>query len=138
MFYLQFCGGLLKKTLLGRSTHYLGHCTYFSSKYFEETLLPKSAIMFTPASLRKLDTVLSPINPLPNYAYLIFVLILKNYGTKHSYYQIPIIMNCLVLSSNSVWLKAKISNIFNQSYSQILNDHTYEIFCEDKVVEYLR
>ena len=62
----------------------------------------------------------------------------KNHLTKNSYDQIPIIMNCLVLSSNLVWLTAKINNSFNQSYSQILNDHTYEIFCEDKVVEYLR
>ena len=111
--------------------------TYFSSKqYFEETLLPKSAIMSTSASLSKLDIVLSPINPLPNYAYLIFVL--KNDWTEHSYYQIPIIMNGLMLRSNSVWLKAKINNILHQSCSQILNDHTYEIFYEDKVVEYLR
>ena len=57
---------------------------------------------------------------------------------KNSYYQIPIIMNGLMLRSNSVWLKAKINNILHQSCSQILNDHTYEIFYEDKVVEYLR
>ena len=85
--------------------------TYFSSKYFEETLLPKSAIMSTFASLRKLDTVLSPINPLPNYAYLIFVL--KNDWTEHSYYQIPIIMNGFLLRSNSVWLKAKNAENFS-------------------------